>query len=126
MGAGIALQVYNNYSQAWMADQLTTVGDKQKLGTYTFAVEPHVYYPERKVTIVNAYTQYRYTSYEVDVDYGAVHQVLNSICEDFDNEIFSLPKIGCGLAGGDWAIIMEILMEISNEHGKDFRVYIYP
>ena len=122
-GAGIALQVYNTYPGAWMKDQLTRIGDRNKLGTITYSIEENRFFPEHSVTIVNAYTQYRYTRDLVDVEYDKLLDCMIAVCETFDNGVISMPKIGCGLAGGDWKIVSEILETVSNEHDRVFRVY---
>jgi O-acetyl-ADP-ribose deacetylase (regulator of RNase III) len=122
-GAGIALEVYNTYPDTWMVDQLTKIGSRDKLGTITYNKEKNKYYPDHDVIIVNAYTQYKYTSYEVDVEYDKLMECMVKVCETFDNNIIAMPKIGCGLAGGDWNIVSEILETVSNEYNRVFRVY---
>lgn len=120
MGAGIARQVREQCPNAYKADQDTLWGDRTKLGTYTKGVE------ENGMTIINAYTQYKYTHTEVDLDYEALEKVFNKICEDYTGPqypIIAMPKIGCGLAGGDWNTVSRILEYISEKHGKTFHIY---
>ena len=123
MGAGIAAQVAKMYPQAMLADTFTERGDKRKLGSYTFWSGPDIMTPGNTVTIINAYTQYKYTRHEVDVDYGAVHSCFFEIQRDFPEGVIALPKIGAGLAGGDWRIIESILKEVSDTYDRVFRVY---
>ena len=105
MGAGIALQIKRNFRPAYEADQQTKKGDKKKLGTYTSAEVDGV-------TIVNAYTQFRYSKRDVDsINYFAVRQVMRRICRDFKDKKIGYPKIGAGLAGGDWNLISQIIHE---------------
>lgn len=122
-GAGIALEVYKTYPNTWMVDQLTERGARSKLGTITYNTEQNKYYPERMVTIVNAYTQYRYSRDKVDVEYDKLLECMETVCKTFDNKIIAMPKIGCGLAGGDWNIVSEILDTVSNEYNRIFRIY---
>lgn len=102
MGAGVAKQIKLNFPRAYEADKLTTKGDKGKLGTYTKAI-----YPE--VTIINAYTQYAFSSSKATVDYQAIQNVFTQLNKDFPNSTVGIPKIGAGLARGDWNIIEKII-----------------
>ena len=117
MGAGIARQVRAECRDAYNADQATMWGDRGKLGHFTYGLEPN------GMTVINAYTQYDYTRDKVDVDYQAVESVMTEICQTFPNTIIAMPKIGCGLAGGDWNIVSEILERVSNLYNKVFHVY---
>lgn len=104
MGAGIADTIAEVFPDAMLADQMTTLGDPTKLGTYSQATVGDI-------TIVNAYTQYKYTRNEVDVDYDALRECFASIAEEFSGQRIGYPLIGAGLAGGDWDIISEIIEE---------------
>mmetsp|Transcript_48489 Transcript_48489/g.117305 ORF Transcript_48489/g.117305 Transcript_48489/m.117305 type:complete len:196 (+) Transcript_48489:130-717(+) len=69
--------------------------------------------------IVNAYTQYHWKTGPgiINADYDAIRQVFSLITTDFQGRRIGYPKIGSGLAGGDWKIISKI---IDNElHGED-------
>ena len=117
MGAGIAKEIREHCPNAYIADQNTLWGDKNKLGTFTYGIE------ENGMIVVNAYTQYDYSRSKICVDYAAIQKVFISICEHFPEYIISLPKIGCGLAGGDWKIVSEILTEISDTYNRTFHIY---
>lgn len=106
MGAGIAKQIRTVFPEAFEADFKTKKGDVDKLGTYSLAKvtkESHTCY------IVNAYTQYHYSGQGVLVDYKAVRKVFSRIQKDFKNLRIGYPRIGAGLAGGDWEIISAII-----------------
>lgn len=121
MGSGVARQVREQYPDAWKADQATLWGDVTKLGGYTST-------KIGDVTIYNAYTQYNYGRMEgiVYVEYHAIRSSLSQICEDFpEMTVLAMPKIGAGLAQGDWNVIELILKEVSDKYNKTFRVYIY-
>ena len=69
--------------------------------------------------IVNAYTQYHWKTGPgiVNANYDAIRQVFSLIATDFKGRRIGYPKIGAGLAGGDWKIITKI---IDNElRGED-------
>jgi O-acetyl-ADP-ribose deacetylase (regulator of RNase III) len=111
MGRGIALAIRQNFPEAALADKLTVKGDKGKLGTCTFAaveVGAHAF------TVVNAYTQYHWDGdgVEVLVQYDAVRSCMEWIKANHTGKIIGLPKIGAGLARGDWLSISEIIEEV--------------
>jgi O-acetyl-ADP-ribose deacetylase (regulator of RNase III) len=109
MGGGIARQVSTERPNAWAIDQATLSGSKNKLGTFTYAMD------SQGIT-VNAYTQYGYSRSGVSVDYGAVEDCMRSIVTYFGKAFnftrFAMPRIGCGLAGGDWNVIEDILEQV--------------
>lgn len=104
MGAGIALPIKQNFPAAYAADLKTERGDKNKLGDYTFAQTEYG-------TVINAYTQYDFISFPgiINCDYDATKKVFEKLNIDFKGKKIGIPKIGCGLAGGDWEIVSEII-----------------
>lgn len=116
MGSGIAKQIKERCPEAYEADQQTVRGDKSKLGSYTSATfETHN--DEEFFTVVNMYTQYGYGTGKVHVDYEAIRKGFRDIGEEIrewgedDWSTVAYPKIGCGLAGGDWNIVSKIIDE---------------
>lgn len=103
-GAGIADTIADVFPQAMLADQMTMLGDSDKLGTYSSV-------KEKGVIIVNAYTQYKYGRDKAHVDYDAIRDVFKLIKKDFSGLRIGYPLIGCGLAGGDWDIVSVIIDE---------------
>ena len=115
MGAGIAPQIANNFLEAEDADNNTVPGDSEKLGTCTMA-------ESKGVIIFNLYGQYGASTGEVDTDYEALESALVDMSVGllpFDE--IGMPKIGCGLAGGDWGIVSGIIEDVLDE----FNVTIY-
>ena len=115
MGAGIARQIREEFPDAWLADQQTLPGDKNKLGHYTIGMGG-------RLVIINAYTQYSTAKYpgEDVFEYAAFEQVLTKIAERFGKWRIGLPLIGMGLAGGNPARIMPLLEQFAkamNEQG---------
>ena len=106
MGGGIARAIKEVFPEAYEADCKTKSGDKGKLGTYTkAAVEKNGH----KITVINGYTQYDFSGYGPLVDYDAVRKLFANIKKDFSGQKIGYPKIGAGLAQGDWNIISEII-----------------
>lgn len=107
MGGGIALQIKRNFKKAYLVDQETIKGLKSKLGEYTMAEV--VTKPGAVLYVVNAYTQYNY-GHGINCDYNAIKTVFTSLNNDLDGDLrIGIPKIGAGLAGGDWDVIQKII-----------------
>lgn len=69
---------------------------------------------EPELTVVNAYTQYSYGRNHLDgvskpIDYEALTLCMRKINVVFKGKHIGLPKIGAGLAGGDWERIKQII-----------------
>jgi O-acetyl-ADP-ribose deacetylase (regulator of RNase III) len=110
MNSGIAKQIREEWPQVYLRDAETIKGDKNKLGTYT----GHFVYRPQNLTafwVLNLYTQYTYGTNKVQVDYNAIRNCMVRIRQNFLCYRVGFPKIGCGLAGGDWSIIEKIMEE---------------
>jgi O-acetyl-ADP-ribose deacetylase (regulator of RNase III) len=85
-------------------------GDINKLGQieYNTAV-PLVKGPNGYLIVINSYTQYEYGTDKVNVDYDALTLCMRKINHEFKGKKIGLPKIGAGLAGGDWIKIKNII-----------------
>ena len=108
MGAGIAKIIRNTFPRAYEADLKTAKGSRAKLGTISFASAEHSHHT---LTVVNAYTQFDYQGGGVLVDYDAVRAVMRRVKSQFAGQRIGYPKIGAGLAGGDWDVIAAIIDE---------------
>lgn len=108
MGAGIAKGIKAAFPEAFAADCETTKGSRTKLGTCSFA---EVKASGKKLVIVNAYTQFDWRGSGTKVDYEAVRSCMGWIKDNFPGLRIGLPKIGAGLAGGDWKEIASIIKE---------------
>lgn len=112
MGAGIAKSLKKQFPTIYAADKKTKNGDKSKLGT----IIP-VEIIDNKY-IINAYTQYDYGGMGKNADYKAIKKCMeeiNKFMNDKNLKHLVLPKIGAGLAGGNWDTIERIILEtISN------------
>jgi len=132
MGAGIAPLMANKFGcDEFRMEGPTYMGDINKLGQIDWEVR---YYSDEfekwqknklnspSLVVVNSYTQYQ-TGYGA-VDYEAIMLCLRKINHEFKGLRVGLPRIGAGLAGGEWVRIREI---IQNELKKcDVTVVIHP
>lgn len=129
MGAGIAVPMKQNFKcDEFPMEDPEFKGDINKLGTIDYMVRNLVLHKPIKLgnlnllaadfggfplVVVNSYTQYRYGWNHVDgdqkpVDYEAITLCMRKINHKFKGKSIGLPKIGCGLAGGDWNIVSKI------------------
>lgn len=106
MGAGIARQIRETFPAAYDADLATVKGDLSKLGTFSQA---HVDIGGHSLVIINAYTQFHYAGSGVLADYEAIGEVFKGLKQNFSGHHIAYPKIGAGLAGGDWEVIGQII-----------------
>lgn len=113
-GAGLAVAVAKSFPSAFKADQATQHGDKTKLGTYSHT---DTKYGE----VINAYTQFSYGGGKRNADYDAIKSVFEKLNEDYKGKCFAIPKIGAGLAKGDWKTIKKII----NEATPDIEIDVY-
>lgn len=117
MGAGIAKHIKTNFPQAYEADKQTSYGDKNKLGTYsqaTFDIQG------RKVTVINAYTQFNMGGGVDHFSYETFTKLLQNIKKNYGDKKIGLPLIGCGLAGGDEQRILSMIEE--HFEGIDYKL----
>jgi len=114
MGAGIAKSIKENFPEAYLIDRKSEYGARSKLGNGTYV---NIKLFNHKLTIVNGYTQYNYKGKKPLVDYNAVRHVFKIVKTKFGGKRIGYPKIGAGLAGGDWNIIKNIIdEELSGEN----------
>lgn len=107
MGKGIAKTIKETFPAAYEADcEETEKGDRDKLGSFSYATIPH---EGREITVVNAYTQYHWRGKEAKADYEAIREVMRKVKKHFTGLRIGYPRIGAGLAKGDWSIIAQII-----------------
>ncbi len=108
MGAGIAKSIKAEFPEAFDADLATAKGSRDKLGSLSEVI---VERSGRKLTVVNAYTQFHWRGRGTLADYDAIRKVMRLIKIESTGQRIGYPKIGAGLAGGDWKIIAAIIEE---------------
>jgi O-acetyl-ADP-ribose deacetylase (regulator of RNase III) len=63
------------------------------------------------VTVVNLYGQYRFGVREMNCDYDAIRLGLRKIGVLFKGKHIGLPRLGCGLGGGDWMVVERMIRQ---------------
>ena len=120
MGAGVAKSIRAAFPAAFEADRATAKGDRGKLGTFSSA---QIASGGRSITVVNAYTQFHWRGRKPLADYEAIRRVFNLIRSTFSGQRIGYPKIGAGLAGGDWSTIAAIIDDALE--GEDHKLVEY-
>lgn len=130
---GIAPLIFKAFPEAMEADNSTEVGLKKKLGTLTFGtvifkeVDPKGLDP---LQVFNLYGQYHWNrrSKDYGTDYDSLlsslremKRVLDTLFGDSEVRV-GFPLIGCGLAGGNWGIVEEMIKSTFND--PKYKVYI--
>ena len=115
MGAGIAGAIAKEFPVALEADKKKTIcGDWDKIGTYSIADTAYG-------KIINAYTQYTPGRAPKTNLYSAIEKVFTKLNSDFSGKILGIPKIGSGIAGGNWDEIVEIINNVT----PDLKLIIF-
>jgi O-acetyl-ADP-ribose deacetylase (regulator of RNase III) len=120
MGAGIARAVRETFPEAYLADLATGKGDRKKLGSFSWA---RISGAQHEFIVINGYTQFHHSGPQPLVDYQALRLLFTRIKKAYGGKSIAYPKIGAGLAGGDWDKIAAIISaELS---GEDHTLVLY-
>lgn len=124
MGAGIAVPMKKAFGcDKFPLEDLTYKGDFNKLGQIDWAIIWTEYIQLTKpLFVVNSYTQYNYGGV-APFDYEAFTLCMRKINHIFPHKHIGLPKIGAGLAGGNWETIKQIIKQELKD--CDVTVVIY-
>lgn len=103
-GAGFAKSAKNMWPEAYIADMGTAKGNTIKLGKVSGGVD------EDGIVLLNCYTQIGYGRDKRHFDYNAWNDICILIGKRFKGKRIIMPRVGSGLAGGDWSRIEEIML----------------
>lgn len=113
MGSGLALTIKQTYPMVYQfyKDEWNRRG-RFNLGEVQF------YWVNHNKIICNAITQEKFGRDKRYTDYDAVRNAFQKVyaLAKIDNLPIHFPKIGCGLGGGDWNIVKNIIEEELNGH----------
>ncbi len=128
MGAGVALAIRRKWPIMFEADRDFTRKGVGRLGHFSEAI---LNFAPTRIGF-NIYTQDRYGVSKRQVNYDALRNGVTGVCTrlalttllgDRKNRSLALPRIGAGLAGGEWSIIEPILAEIEQSTGISIIIY---
>lgn len=100
MGAGVAKQIREHFPPVYLVDKEDIREPISRLGDFT------KYESCSGRIILNLYTQF-YGGPNLNLD--ALKLCLSKVNYLYAGKHIGLPKIGCGIAGGDWEIVKEII-----------------
>lgn len=128
MGAGLAKQIRNKYPEVYDAyTEMCGMFSKKKL----FGQSQMVKCNDGKY-IANIFGQLDYGTNKVQTDYKALYdglsRVFNAVIKlkQYKGKSIAIPYgIGCGLAGGNWGKVYEIIEELSESYNYDITIYKY-
>lgn len=126
MGAGIAKLIKEEFPEAWQADCDADYYNNNYLGNISFAKSK-----QYDLIIFNAYVQYDTGGYTEPFTLDSEANRVVSIKRAFEKiNVFTnierrigIPKIGAGLAGGDWSRIEPVIEEVMKN--RDVTVVEY-
>ena len=124
--SGLAPQMVKAFgTDKFSKEQPLLKGDINKLGDIEYKyydlennkaipIPIFVYQSKYDLTVINAYTQFNYGKNHSDgvdkpLDYEALTLCMRKINRIFAGKKIGMPKIGCGLAGGDWNTVEKII-----------------
>jgi O-acetyl-ADP-ribose deacetylase (regulator of RNase III) len=118
MGGGVAKLIKDKYPLAFkdyaLCLQAKRTLNKPALGSNTYSIQGN------NLVIVNAVTQEYYGTDKRYTDYDAVRMCFADFMDEIDTHptvfedvprVLNFPLIGCGLGGGDWEVIEQIIEE---------------
>lgn len=120
MGSGIAKQIKEKIPEAYIIDSYTPKGSNAKLGKFTLGGN-----------VFNLYGQYNYgNDGSVYTNYEALRSSFKSMLGYLKNigkinVTIGIPKLGSGLAGGDWDVIYGIIYDevMGSELNLELLIY---
>lgn len=111
MNSGVAKAIRSNFPEAYEADlAFGTRGDKSKLGKYSVGMSRDPF--GTSVTVFNLYTQYRYGTDAVHINWEAFREAIELVGSKHKIETLYIPAIGTGLAGGTMDDLINNLIDI--------------
>lgn len=122
MGAGLAMQiciqwpvVYRRYLEFCHGN------DGNKLGTYQeVLVEPKLY-------VANLFGQSSFGRDKRQTNYAALGTALFRAMKEHPDATFRVPYgLGCGLAGGNWATVLNLIEEAANAWNVNVEIWALP
>jgi hypothetical protein len=129
MNSGIARQIREQFPEAYEADCKTNAGDRNKLGTYSFARIKNDKFPHLKY-IVNLYGQFDFGGGGRFCSYDAIVKGLEKLRDDMLSSkkelTLGIPyKMASDRAGGDWNIVESIIHSVFEEYPIDVYICKY-
>lgn len=117
MGSGVALAVRNTVPYAYIK-----YWEWFQLGNAKLGRTQIIHWKDKDKYLINIFSQDDYLPRDMrHTNYEALCKGFETIKAGFGKEDLAMPKIGCGLGGGDWRIVSAIIESVFD----DRDVYVY-
>lgn len=117
MASGIAGQIRVHYPEAVNADYKSPKGAVAKLGNYSKAT---IVRGDIQFEIINAYTQFQPGP---DFMPTLFPELLRKLNKEYKGKYLGFPRIGCGIGGGNWEEVEDMLLKYLPD--VDVTVVVY-
>ena len=124
-GAGLALQIAKQYPVAKQSYMRKYKAEGWELGDVQYVPIIGEAGQHPKLWIANCCTQQDVGTHKIQLDYDALAACITDMlawCKISNHPLF-LPKIGCGLAGGDFKKVVSIIRECIRNTKISVTVY---
>lgn len=125
MGRGIAPLLVEANPEVLKVDKETEKGCPYKLGGFSVTTDTS------KPLVYNLYGQFHWSKFKtrggINTDYDALRDSLEGALEDMWKKGITqlgIPLIGCGLAGGDWDIVKDMVIGTSDWYQINVTVFV--
>ena len=123
MGAGLAKQIKDKWPQVYYDYRTECIYNpvEELMGGILISRL------NDNVKIVHMFAQNEYGINKRQTDYEAFESCLNKIATSISNKDYTTIRfpygIGCGLAGGDWSIIQNLIQKVLGEYNVEFYLF---
>jgi len=119
MGSGVARALYEKWSN--VKTTYHSFFEHRPVGATNLGLTQVVVLDDK--TIYNMFTQNYYSNRSIkNANYAAIAQCFRDLALLSPIKEIAIPKIGCGLAGGDWNIVKQIIDDATLDK---LDVYVY-
>lgn len=119
MGAGLARQIRDKWPVVF--EEYVKVCNSKKLGDFQVVqVAPQLY-------VANLFGQLNYGRDKRQTNYAALGTALFGAMKGHTNANFRIPYgLGCGLAGGNWVTVLNLIEEAANAWNVNVEIWVLP
>ena len=119
MGAGLAKQVRDKWPVVF--SEYKKICGHDKLGDFQMVqVAPQLY-------VANLFGQLNFGRDKRQTNYAALTAALFGAMKEHPGATFRVPYgLGCGLAGGNWETVLNIIKEISDTWDVNVEIWVLP
>ena len=119
MGAGLAKQIRDKWPVVF--DEYKKICGTDRLGdSQTVQVAPQLY-------VANLFGQLNYGRDKRQTNYAALAAAIFGEMKVHPNATFRIPYgLGCGLAGGNWVTVLDLIEEAANAWNVNVEIWVLP